>query len=83
MRPENCTAGRKGVEQMKKIALKNESNKEKTSVGLVLLIVCGFALPVAAGIAIYKLVKKMKAHSAQNSSENADEEGEETAETEA
>lgn len=65
---------------MKKIGLKNESNKEKSSVGLVLLIACGFALPVAAGIAIYKLVKKIKAHSVQNLPEDTDEEGEETEE---
>lgn len=54
---------------MKKTELQENLHKEKSSIGLVLLIACGFALPVAAGIAIYKLVKKMKARSAETISE--------------
>lgn len=64
--------GEEGVKLMKKIELQENLHKEKSSIGLVLLIACGFALPVAAGIAIYKLVKKIKAHSVETVSETTE-----------
>ncbi len=47
---------------MKKV---QEWKDQNPQMGVVLLIIFGFALPVVAGIAIYKIVKKMKHHTGE------------------
>lgn len=42
---------------------KKKLDSHQAHFSIVLLIIFGFALPVVAGIAIYKVVKKMKAKS--------------------
>ena len=49
----------KEAQDMKKI---QEWKARNPQFGIVLLIVFGFALPVVAGIAVYKVVRKMKKH---------------------